>query len=662
MPPKKAKKAAAPSAALTGPAGAVGKRTTRAAAASTTNAPTAAPATKAKKGRPPGKVGAKNKSTAKGGGPASKKKKSVASAPPAEDDEDEDGKEAVAARKVAPKTKKRKPGPTREEGDEEADKDEEASPPKKQRGRPRKQANTDEDEDKSPPPPKKVAPKPKGSKEQGRKRQPSPPAEDLDGEDEDEEVVRKSKKGPSKPAGPLKAAPKKAAGKAAPKVAPTEAADPLAALNKPLETDVPSDQIKTNVEIAARRQYAEAHPPTWPPPGVAWAGKRYLGGGAMGQAYLYYEVDENLAISRRIVVKDCYVPLKHWGSVQHWSGDPRDPKGRVHMEIKAMEALKGRTGSDKVVEIEHSEVNDERLYYRIYMEFCGRGSLNDLLGENYMREEKRAKAGRKAKKTVAAEKDAAAPSVPEPAVWAIFDALVDATCLMAFGDSQSDGRITAQEGTDSNTWRSIVHRDLKTENIYLADPDPEWFPQYPVAKIGDFGIAIMTDEGDVMNPHAYNDEEGTQSWMPPEMIPFVDGVTKDIKPVGRLLDWTNVWGIGAIILRVMNGHPESIVNPGPGKGVAKGPTYKDGTGEPQLVADAREHYSEQLCRLVEQCVRFTPSDRIGVRELRRQLREHVNDADLTQGQQVLEADEEVDEALVLASNGDRYKVGMTPAV
>ncbi|KAK3724846.1 hypothetical protein LTR37_000894 [Vermiconidia calcicola] len=645
MPPKKATKAAAASTALTGPAAAVGKRTTRAAAATTTNAPAAPPATRPKKGGPPGKVGTKGKSTAK------------------EDDENED-EEAVA------KSKKRKPGPTRDEGDVEIDDEEALSPPKRRRGRPKKQG--DEDEDESPPPPKKVAPKPKKPKPQGRTKTPAPTAEDLDGENENAEdedsrpppqkrkKLPPAKKGPSKPAGPLKAAPKKAAGNAAPKGEPTKAADLLAALNKPLDRDVPSDVIKENVEIAARRQYAEAHPPTWPPEGVAWAGKRYLGGGAMGQAYLYYEVDENFAISRRIVVKDCYVPLKHWGSVQHWFGDPRDPKGRVHMEIKAMEALKGKTGSDKVVEIEHSEVNDERLYYRIYMEFCGRGSLNDLLGENYVREEKRAKSGR-GKKKVAAQEEAG-PFVPEPAVWAIFDALVDATCLMAFGDSKSDARIAEQEGTDSSTWRPIVHRDLKTENIYLADPHPDWFPQYPVAKIGDFGIAIMTDEGDVMNPHAYNDEEGTQSWMPPEMLPFVDGVTKDIKPVGRLLDWTNVWGIGAIILRVMNGHPESIVNPGPGQGMAKGPTYKDGTGEPQLEADARDHYSWQLCDLVEQCVRFTPSDRIGVRELRRQLREHVNDAALTQGQQVLDADEEIDEALVLMGEEDRYKVGMTPAV
>ena len=81
-----------------------------------------------------------------------------------------------------------------------------------------------------------------------------------------------------------------------------------------------------------------------------------------------------------------------------------------------------------------------------------------------------------------------------------------------------------RHGPEGKGWDfEIVHRDLKPGNgmafvggffvywgicsrgpVFLGDPNPEQgFPFYPVAKTGDFGLAVMTHADDPANPGEY---------------------------------------------------------------------------------------------------------------------------------------------------------------
>ena len=165
-------------------------------------------------------------------------------------------------------------------------------------------------------------------------------------------------------------------------------------------------------------------------------------------------------------------------------------------------------------------------------------------------------------------------------------------------------------------WEPIIHRDLKTENIYLAEQDEgSDFQSYPALKVGDFGISLVLKENDEMNPLAYNGNAGTEYWMPPEMVPFVDKndslpPAKDATP--KLWDYTNVWGIGALLIRLMNRERRRDLT---------GPSYLKGPEEPRLNRLAEETYTATLCGLLEQCVRYEPLERIGLRELKDQIRQ-----------------------------------------
>lgn len=250
------------------------------------------------------------------------------------------------------------------------------------------------------------------------------------------------------------------------------------------------------------------------------------------------------------------------------------------------------------------------------MDFCPFGGLNDLSGH------------------FAYENEA----IPEPAIWSIFNDLVDAGLLLQFGGVEEEDRLME--------WEPIVHRDLKLENVWLDYGDGSRFPSYPVARVGDFGVSIMTDEDDPVNPTMYNDGSGTVCWRAPEQILYLDRTT--LVPIPeRLMQLghaTNVWGIGAIIMRLMNRQP----NPA-------GPKYIGGKPEtPNFNARGRE-YSKPLRELVEKCVQFKPEDRPNLRDVRVQILAWTRtdaDNDLAEGMRSRKH-ELSDDHLVLQHQADR---------
>jgi serine/threonine protein kinase len=89
------------------------------------------------------------------------------------------------------------------------------------------------------------------------------------------------------------------------------------------------------------------------------------------------------------------------------------------------------------------------------------------------------------------------------------------------------------EGLEFAHARGIVHRDLKPGNVWLTEEG--------VAKIGDFGLAVMTDRSRLTREGMM---VGTVSYMPPEQA-----TGGDITPKADL------YSLGAMLYEMVTGRP-----------------------------------------------------------------------------------------------------------
>ena len=177
------------------------------------------------------------------------------------------------------------------------------------------------------------------------------------------------------------------------KVRKANANDPVKTAQNVRPLQLVEDE-KEDEQVEVRKSNLLANPPNYPA-GSTWQGEIYLGGGGMGVAYLYYQLDSQFKITDTVVVKDIYVSRLHWGSLHHWYGNPHEPAEREHMEIKAMTAIRRQKGSDKCVHLRHAEQDDDQMSYRIYMNLCPHASLHDLVNKFYSSDK----------------------VIPEPAIW-----------------------------------------------------------------------------------------------------------------------------------------------------------------------------------------------------------------------------------------------------
>ncbi|EME46717.1 hypothetical protein DOTSEDRAFT_33282 [Dothistroma septosporum NZE10] len=134
----------------------------------------------------------------------------------------------------------------------------------------------------------------------------------------------------------------------------------------------------------------------------------------------------------------------------------------------------------------HSTVDERNRRWKLYLEFCPWDNLEELL-TSYVRATPPA-------------------SFPEEFIW-----YVAHECLLA-------AQVMAQGSTTAAipNWRSIVHRDLKTSNIFLGPTNSARFRYYPKIKVADFGLAAETNANDPSNPIDYADGAGSHGWLAPE--------------------------------------------------------------------------------------------------------------------------------------------------
>ena len=96
----------------------------------------------------------------------------------------------------------------------------------------------------------------------------------------------------------------------------------------------------------------------------------------------------------------------------------------------------------------------------------------------------------------------ACEQVPESFIWHCFLQLSEALAYIHHGFDRRE----MSEPPPSSQWQSIIHGDIKPENVFLGPPSSN-SNGYPSLVLGDFGLARM-DESPV---------SGTFLWQPPEM-------------------------------------------------------------------------------------------------------------------------------------------------
>jgi serine/threonine protein kinase len=136
----------------------------------------------------------------------------------------------------------------------------------------------------------------------------------------------------------------------------------------------------------------------------------------------------------------------------------------------------------------------------LYVEFCDRGSLSDLINEYVKRYNDRLR-----------------PGVPEAFLWHAFIGLCDGLAYLQGGDSfyrKPNARIRAD-------WEPILHRDIKPDNVLLRSRYTLGSNKYFYCVLSDFGLACEDREDthpDVDTYQRSGSKVGTRLYWAPELL------------------------------------------------------------------------------------------------------------------------------------------------
>ncbi|KJX95637.1 hypothetical protein TI39_contig4100g00019 [Zymoseptoria brevis] len=359
-----------------------------------------------------------------------------------------------------------------------------------------------------------------------------------------------------------------------------------------------------------------------------WQWKKTLGHN-MGDTTLWVQLNEQNIVIDKLVRKDQIMNEQHFTGGRDWYGDAMKFDDRVSMEYYLQKKCADARPKSFPTVRKWAQIM-EHLMVRIYMQYCPHADLQSVIN-SYHSPKRRATL------------DEQQP-IPEPALWMIFDRMVDACLIMRQGDLE----------TTDPKWLQIVHRDIKANNVFLDTADPNSFPNYPVPKLGDFGLAFETSANDPFNPRLYNSGGGTKPYRAPEQSSYTNAHGMDFVHAWPLLDYTNVFAVGRMMWHLASGIERPTAN--------YEPDFLDGKDYNSRNQFMVKYYSETLLQLIEGCTKFVPHDRLTLEELKKRLKDDVGKLQpkLRQFIQMARIGRNVEgsETYTLEYLEDEYKMGM----
>ncbi|KAF2170233.1 hypothetical protein M409DRAFT_19835 [Zasmidium cellare ATCC 36951] len=317
--------------------------------------------------------------------------------------------------------------------------------------------------------------------------------------------------------------------------------------------------------------------------GITWHNARRIFKNGPNEGDLHLGVDSDNKIVKRIVQKTVDARVT-WRLPCIFRGD-LNGKGSIYpLEWLTHSLASNADGGARSIlpVLGTGHVNQSQKSYRMCVQYAACRDLNDVA----WRYERRGQ------------------SIPTPFLYFVFKSVVDACLIMKQGSSTANSPV--KDWTEE-----IVHRDLKPDNVFLDLPDPDHFPIYPQPKVADFGLAFLTSAEDQTNPAYWANAVGTKGYMPPEQIPFEDPLNRKAVDDFKILSDCNVWGIGAIMLKLLD--PKFNIE-------SNQPTYCPGRSFGYVVPDRLQNiYPRDLCLLVDDCLYHEPEHRVTLEVLQQEI-------------------------------------------
>lgn len=312
--------------------------------------------------------------------------------------------------------------------------------------------------------------------------------------------------------------------------------------------------------------------------GGSWIFKGTAGAGNFGHAGIWERTDGiGGGVADRIVIKESYQG-DSFGTHTYWDGKLYR---RVIKEYSLTKSLTDLPNSKHIVKPLAFAVYEHLRMYRVYMEYCAHGDLENAI--------KKVSTG--------------AGRIPERQIWSIFEALVSALCLMNYG---------GLPGTGQPDHTTILHRDIKPQNVFLGEVQADNWQGIPIAKLGDFGLVTRVgDQG------AQSVGLGTRQYCSPEQqhganVPPM----KDRNPDGMSAK-SDLWAVARIILSLMNLEECDDIRPF---------RFDSLDDQLEIKENLRNSYSELLCTTVTNMLKMESRDRPSAADVWDTIQHRVNTA------------------------------------
>lgn len=174
-------------------------------------------------------------------------------------------------------------------------------------------------------------------------------------------------------------------------------------------------------------------------------------------------------------------------------------------------------------------------------------------------------------------------------LWHVFYCIAEALAYMHHGFIQN---APPERTRCRNRWLPVVHRDLKPDNIFLKQRRTSDNP-FPSVVLGDFGYATLEE---------FSDNGGCITYAPPE---------GEYSPMG------DVWALGSTIHHMAHGRPPIDEMPRTWPGSKQEWLMSEEARNPRPLSRS---YSCRLNRIMMDCLRLDPRQRVTSVELHQKLR------------------------------------------